>query len=66
MAYEAPSGLMGKPANTEAFEIFSVNGITFYVAKDVLESELKSNSLDFYIEGYGKYKFELGESLEND
>ncbi|HYE83964.1 MAG TPA: hypothetical protein VEG39_17585 [Clostridia bacterium] len=52
---------MGKPAATEHFEAFAVNDITVYAAKDVLESELKDNFLDFYIEGYGKYKLEIME-----
>ena len=50
---------MGKPDSTEDFESFSVNDITFYVKKDVLENELIDNSLSFYIEGYGKYKLEI-------
>ncbi|HYF82927.1 MAG TPA: hypothetical protein VEB00_07870 [Clostridia bacterium] len=59
MAYEAPSGLMGIPESTECFEAFSINDITFYIAKDVLESELKENFLDFYVEGYGKFRLEV-------
>jgi hypothetical protein len=50
---------MGRPKDIESFEAFAVKDITVYVAREVLQSELKENSLDFYIEGYGKYKLEV-------
>lgn len=59
MAVEAPSGLMGKPEDTEGFEAFEVNAITLYISKAVMEEEMKGNSLAFYLEGYGKYIMEI-------
>lgn len=55
----APSGLMGIPKEIENFEAFEANDITVYVAKDILQTEVKENSLDFYIEGYGKHKLNI-------
>ena len=59
MAYEAPSGLMGKPEDTEGFEAFEADDVTLYIAKNVLEEELKGDSLSFYVEGYGKYELKV-------
>lgn len=59
MAIEAPSGLMGKPKDTESFEAFAADDVTIYIAKEVIENELKEKSFDFYVEGYGKYRFEV-------
>jgi hypothetical protein len=59
MAFEAPSGLMGKPENTEEFETFAVEDIVLYIANDVLEKNLKKNILHIYVEGYGRYEMEI-------
>jgi hypothetical protein len=59
MAYEAPSGLMGKPEDIERFEVFEVSDIIIYVALEVLEEELNGDTLSFYVEGYGKYEFKI-------
>lgn len=59
MAFEAPSGLMGKPERTEDFEAFEVDGIVLYINKNVLANNLKNNLLDIYIEGYGRYTVEI-------
>lgn len=56
MAFEAPSGLMGRPDNPAAFEVFEVEDVTLYIAIDVLERNLKKNLLHIYIEGYGRYE----------
>ncbi|MGE5676982.1 MAG: hypothetical protein ACM3ZR_02885 [Pseudomonadota bacterium] len=61
MAYEAPSGLMGRPEDTERFEAFEVSEITIYVAAEVMEEELKGDTLNFYVEGYGKYELKIME-----
>ncbi|HYE11619.1 MAG TPA: hypothetical protein VEF53_15755 [Patescibacteria group bacterium] len=59
MAFEAPSGLMGKPESTEEFEAFAVEDIVLYVASDVLEKNLKKNILHIYVEGYGRYEMKI-------
>lgn len=59
MAFEAPSGLMGKPEEVESFEVFESNDITIYIAKNVLEGDMKNNMLNVYIEGYGRYTIEI-------
>lgn len=59
MAFTAPSGLMGKPDNMDGYEEFQVEEITMYIAKDVLENNLKNNILHIYIEGYGRYQFDI-------
>lgn len=59
MAFEAPSGLMGKPASTEDFEAFAIEEVILYIAEDVLEKNLKNNLLNIYIEGYGRYEMEI-------
>jgi hypothetical protein len=61
MAFEAPSGLMGKPECTDSFEAFVIEDAIIYVAKDVLERNLKKNILYIYIEGYGRYALEVVE-----
>jgi hypothetical protein len=61
MAFEAPSGLMGKPECTDSFEAFNVEDAIIYVARDVLEKNLKKNLLYIYIEGYGRYTMEIVE-----
>lgn len=59
MAFEAPSGLMGKPECIEDFEAFEVEDIVLYINKSVMANNLKNNLLDIYIEGYGRYKVEI-------
>ena len=59
MAFDAPSGLMGKPVSIEDFEAFDVEDIILYIAKDVLEKNLKNNNLNIYIEGYGRYEMKI-------
>jgi hypothetical protein len=59
MAFEAPSGLMGIPEYVEDFEAFIVDDIILYIAKNVLEKNLKNNLLNIYVEGYGRYEVEI-------
>jgi hypothetical protein len=59
MAFEAPSGLMGKPESIDEFEEFTVEDIKLYIAKEVLERNLKKNMLYIYVEGYGRYEIEI-------
>lgn len=59
MAFEAPSGLIGKPESVDQFEAFMVENITLYISRSVLESNLKNNILNIYIEGYGRYEVKI-------
>ena len=59
MAFEAPSGLVGKPENTDDFEIFEIEDIRLFISKNVLENNLKKNLLYIYVEGYGRYLVEI-------
>lgn len=61
MAYEEPSGLMGKPQNMEQFMVFSVQDIVFYIDKSILEEYLDKNRLLINIEGYGHQSFMIEE-----
>lgn len=48
---------MGKPENQEDFEVFEVDGISVYIEKGLLEKDgERVNELQFYLEGYGRYK----------
>jgi hypothetical protein len=59
MAFEAPSGLIGKPESVDDFEAFMVENITLYISRKVLENNLKNNILNIYIEGYGRYEMKI-------
>jgi hypothetical protein len=59
MAFEAPSGLIGKPESVDDFEVFMVDNITLYISRSVLENNLKNNILNIYIEGYGRYEMKI-------
>lgn len=59
MAFEAPSGLMGKPESVDDFEAFVIDDVILYISKNVLENNLKNNILNIYIEGYGRYLMEV-------
>jgi hypothetical protein len=59
MAFEAPSGLIGKPESVDDFEAFMVDNITLYISRSVLENNLKNNILNIYIEGYGRYEMKI-------
>jgi len=61
MAFEEPSGLMGKPENLDQFTAFSVRDIVFYIDRSVLEEYLDKNRLFINIEGYGRQLFEVEE-----
>lgn len=61
MAYEEPSGLMGKPDNLEKFTAFLVRDIVIYIDNDILDEYLKDNKLHINIEGYGRQLFEIKE-----
>lgn len=61
MAFEEPSGLMGKPENLGQFTAFSAQDIVFYIDKSVLEEYLDKNKLFINIEGYGRQLFEVEE-----
>ncbi len=61
MAYEEPSGLMGKPERLEEFTTFSVLDIIFYIDNTVLNDYLDKNKLFINIEGYGRQLFEIEE-----
>lgn len=61
MAYEEPSGLMGKPENLGKFTSFSVRDIVFYIDNAVLNDYLDKNKLLINIEGYGRQQFEIEE-----
>ncbi|HNU80173.1 MAG TPA: hypothetical protein PLS45_11535 [Bacillota bacterium] len=61
MAYEEPSGLMGKPDNLEKFTAFLVRDIVIYIDNDILDKYLKDNKLHINIEGYGRQLFEIKE-----
>jgi hypothetical protein len=61
MAYEEPSGLMGKPEEIEKFTMFTVQDIVFYIDNDVLKEYLDKNKLSINIEGYGRQMFEVEE-----
>jgi hypothetical protein len=59
MAFEAPSGLIGKPESVDDFEAFMVENITLYISRSVIENNLKNNKLNIYIEGYGRYEIKI-------
>jgi len=61
VAYEEPSGLMGKPDNLEKFTAFLVRDIVIYIDNDILDEYLKDNKLHINIEGYGRQLFEIKE-----
>ena len=61
MAYEEPSGLMGKPENPEKFTAFLVLDIVIYIDNYILDEYLKDNKLHINIEGYGRQLFEIKE-----
>jgi len=61
MAYEEPSGLMGKPENLDQFTAFIVRDIVFYIDNSVLSEYLDKNKLFINIEGYGRQLFEIEE-----
>lgn len=60
-AYNAPSGLVGKPEALEEYAEFKVEDITLYILKSILQSYVKKNTLLISIEGYGKFEFEIME-----
>lgn len=61
MAYEVPSGLMGKPENLDQFTAYSIQDIVFYISNYVLEEYLDNNKLFINIEGYGRQLLEIKE-----
>jgi len=61
VAYEEPSGLMGKPENLEKFTAFLVRDIVLYIDNDVLKEYLDKNKMLINIEGYGRHLFEIKE-----
>jgi hypothetical protein len=51
---------MGKPEDLEKYRELTVNGLTFYVAKEIMNGlEEKTQELKFVVEGYGWFKIPI-------
>jgi hypothetical protein len=53
---------MGTPDDPEGFVQFETDGLTVYVARELLEKlEPGTQQVPFYIDGYGRYALVLAE-----
>lgn len=50
---------MGKPEFQDTYETFLVEDVEIHIAKHLLESQLKNNSMLINLEGYGRFEFRI-------
>jgi hypothetical protein len=56
MAYNGPSGLMGKPTNPEEYVRFQDGELEIYLARDIFEKLApETEKLLFAIQDYGRF-----------
>jgi len=56
MAYNGPSGLMGKPEHPEEYVCFQDDGIEIYLSRDVFDKLApETEKLLFAVQDYGRF-----------
>ncbi len=65
MAFEGPSGSMGKPENADDYTRFIVGNITFYVENRILEKCEEDKKITFYVEEYGRFELEISDGTNS-
>jgi len=50
---------MGKPEFKDTYETFLVEDVEIHIARHLLKSHLKNNTLLINLEGYGRFPFRI-------